>query len=130
MDIFGDWLNDELTKRGWSQAELARRAKVSRTSISDVISGKARIGANVAKAVAKALTIPEEEVFRKANILPKADPVNDYASRLAHRIAQLPVAEQEFLDTVIDGLYKKQVGKRSHENGITTSSPDPLPAED
>jgi transcriptional regulator with XRE-family HTH domain len=130
MDTFGDWLNDELTKRGWPQAELARRARVSRTSISDVISGKAKIGANVAKSIANALTLPEEEVFRQANILPKADPVNDYASRLAHRIAQLPVEEQEILDTLIDGLYKKQMGKRRHENGTTTSSPNPLPAED
>lgn len=130
MNVFGDWLNDVLQERGWSQAELARRAKVSRATISDIISGKARVGANVARSIASALKLSEEEVYRKANLLPTADPVNDAAARLAHRIAQLPVEEQEFIDTVIDGLYKKHVGKRKHENGTTAGSPHPLPAED
>ncbi|NJK53248.1 MAG: helix-turn-helix transcriptional regulator [Leptolyngbyaceae cyanobacterium SU_3_3] len=34
------FLNDELKKRGWSQRELARRAELSPTSISEVLSGR------------------------------------------------------------------------------------------
>lgn len=34
---FGNWLQGELDKRGWRQAELARRAGVTRAGINGIL---------------------------------------------------------------------------------------------
>jgi transcriptional regulator with XRE-family HTH domain len=117
MDTLGEWLNGKLKERGWSQAELARRASISRTSVSDIISGKADAGASVATAIASALGVDEIEVLRRAGITRNVSTPSDRASRLAHRIAQLPEEDQEVLDAMIDGLFLKR-GKKSEPTDL------------
>src|SRR5438477_2660380 len=63
------FLNEELNKRGWSQRELARRADLSPTSISEVIAGKRGPGKRFCQAVAKALQVPPERIFQAAGII-------------------------------------------------------------
>ena len=58
-NTFSQWILDQLDDRDWSQAELARRAGISRTAISDVISGNANAGYNLCSLhAAKALELP------------------------------------------------------------------------
>lgn len=66
---FAQWLQDELNKRGWDQAELSRRSNVSKGQISRVMSTSRGIGPDTAKAIAHALDLPEELVFREAGLL-------------------------------------------------------------
>lgn len=63
------FLNEELTKRGWSQRELARRSGLSPTSISEVMAGVRGPGKRFCQAVAKALQIPPERIFQEAGII-------------------------------------------------------------
>ena len=63
------FLNEELRNRGWSQRELARRAGLSPTSISEVLSGKRGPGKRFCQAVAKALQVPPERIFQAAGII-------------------------------------------------------------
>lgn len=63
------YLNDELKKRGWSQRELARRAELSPTSISEVLSGRRGPGRRFCQAVAQALQVPPERILQAAGIL-------------------------------------------------------------
>ena len=63
------YLNGELEKRGWSQRELARRAGLSPTSISEVMAGKRGPGRRVCQAVAQALQVPPERILLEAGIL-------------------------------------------------------------
>lgn len=70
-DNFSNWLILELDKKKWSQADLARSAGVTRTTISDVISGKANAGFDACVGIAKALKLPPEYVLRVAGLLPK-----------------------------------------------------------
>lgn len=63
------FLNEALNKRGWSQRELARRAHLSPTSISEVMAGKRGPGKRFCQAVAKALQVPAEEIFQAAGII-------------------------------------------------------------
>jgi len=63
------FLNEELNKRGWSQRELARRAHLSPTSISEVMAGKRGPGKRFCQAVAKALQVPAEQIFQAAGII-------------------------------------------------------------
>ncbi len=42
--IFIDWLNNKLTEKGWTQADLSKRAQVSTAMISSVLSGRREPG--------------------------------------------------------------------------------------
>lgn len=78
MDIsFGDWLDHELTLRGWSQSEAARRGGVAASTIQQVVSGATQPGPKLCKAIARAFGMSEEEVFRRAGLLPM--PINSTA---------------------------------------------------
>ncbi len=65
---FANWLTGEINRLGWSQSELARRAGLSSGLISQVLSGQ-KPGERFCKGVARALGVPEDEVFRRAGIL-------------------------------------------------------------
>jgi transcriptional regulator with XRE-family HTH domain len=68
---FGEWLQEELEKRGWTQAELARRAKLTRGGISSLISGRNHPTAQTCVALARALDLPAETVLKVADLLPE-----------------------------------------------------------
>lgn len=67
---FKNWLITELNKRGWNQSELAVAAGVTRTAISDVLSGRRNPGVELCNSLARALRLPPEVVFRHAGLLP------------------------------------------------------------
>ncbi|GAP14902.1 hypothetical protein LARV_02681 [Longilinea arvoryzae] len=75
IDIFNRWLSEELAMRGWSDFELSRRAKITHAVLSH-----ARMGTlpkwEACVAIAAALGMPAEVVFRKAGLLP-SDPRED-----------------------------------------------------
>lgn len=71
---FADWLQEELHKRGWDQAELSRRSNTTTALISRILSGERLPGAVVARRLARALHLPPEEVFRHAGLLPRVSP--------------------------------------------------------
>ena len=76
MNTLNKWLLNELEIREWSQADLARRAGVSRAAISDILSGKRNLGRDLAISIAEVLKLPLEDVFRAAGILPP-EPAQD-----------------------------------------------------
>jgi transcriptional regulator with XRE-family HTH domain len=77
------WIQENLTERGWSQSELARRANLSSTTISDVLSGSAKPGIHFCKGVADAFGVPRENVLRLAGHL---KPIAQEASEEAEMI--------------------------------------------
>jgi transcriptional regulator with XRE-family HTH domain len=64
------WLASELKTRGWSHRELARRAGLSQTAVSTVLSGQRQPGWDFCVSVAKALGESPEQMFRRAGLLP------------------------------------------------------------
>lgn len=95
MDTLNDWLLKEMKSRNWTQAELARRAGVSRTAIGDVLSGKRNMGKDLAQLVAEAFKIPVVEVYRVAGILPPEPNENPIIKQIAHLAIDLPDDEQQ-----------------------------------
>lgn len=93
--MFTDWLEEQMRQRAWSQAELARRAGVTQSAISLILSGSRQPGEDVSNALAKALKIPPEEVFRAAGLLPPSRNENKKINELAHLAGELPDAELE-----------------------------------
>ena len=70
MEAFVSWINTELDRRGWSRSEAARRGGVSDSMFSKVISGYAHPGIDFCRGVSRAFSVPLEDVFRLAGILP------------------------------------------------------------
>jgi transcriptional regulator with XRE-family HTH domain len=66
---FISWLQSELDTRGWEQGEIAKRAQaggftLSATQVSRILNGTREAGPDACIAIAYALGLPREEVFR------------------------------------------------------------------
>lgn len=100
----GDWLLQTLEKRGWSQADLARAVKRSRTAISDIVSGKRQAGSALLVDIARALDEPPEKLLRMARKLPK-DPKDDpWIEETMHKLDQLKPAQRKIAEWMIKKL--------------------------
>jgi len=66
---FGVWLQGQLDNRGWNQARLSRKSGISPAQIARVINNVRDPGHEFCRAIAKALDLPEELVFRQAGLL-------------------------------------------------------------
>lgn len=86
---FATWLMREIEARGWTNAELARRAGISAASISMVVSGQKGVGLDFCLGVSRAFGQPPETVLRKAGLLPPIP---------------APVAEETEIITIIRSL--------------------------
>lgn len=94
VNTFGEWLNKELTERGWSQRELGRQAGISGAIVSEVINGRPP-GWGFCAAIARPLEKTPLEVFQLAGLLPggshrlKESLAQYYASSLTPEEASL-----------------------------------------
>jgi transcriptional regulator with XRE-family HTH domain len=107
LNTFSEWLLLTLENKGWSQADLARAAKVSRSSISEIISGHRQVGRGTATSIANALKLPPEQVFRAAGILP---PENDdpWADEMAHKLSQLSPGLRSVAERFINSMVEQE----------------------
>jgi len=64
LSNFGTWLKNAIKECGWSQAELTRRANVSRSAINGIINGNRNPGRDLLLAFSMALNLPAEELFQ------------------------------------------------------------------
>ena len=70
MTKISEWLHQQLDERGWSSSELARRAGISQSSVSNVLTGKQIPGLEFCKGVAQALDVRTVELLQRAGHLP------------------------------------------------------------
>jgi len=108
---FSDWLVNELTERGISQADLARGAKVTRTAISDIVNGRRNPGRELASAIARAFSLPPEQVFRVAGFLPPAVEIDEDIEQIIHEVEQLNKDDQ--LEVLSYIRMKKNLRKKN-----------------
>ena len=110
---FADWLNSELEQRGWNQSKLAQRAGLGRGTISNVINNVRKPGPEICKAIAKALSVPEEVVFREAGILEPEKKSARGIAELQEVYNLLPESDrQELLDIARMKLERQEASKR------------------
>lgn len=110
-ETLNQWLHQQLRVRGWSMRELGRRADLSPSYISAVLSGKQKPGAKFYQGIASALDMTAEGIERldQEGQVPesrKNDP--DYLELLG--IAQKLTSEdlKEVLDYAIYRLRKSK----------------------
>lgn len=69
-NTFSEWLAIEAVTRDWTQADLARKSGLNRAVISKILSDRSDPSPDSCKALAKALKLPIEEIYRAAGLLP------------------------------------------------------------
>ena len=122
MDNFGMWLLKELDNRGMSQSELARNAGLSRGTLSNLISGTRGRGPDSIEAIARALKLPPEHVFRMAGLLPKKADADEWVEEMEHKISLLTPDKRPMAEKLLNALLEEdkpvsKVGKRVRAKG-------------
>jgi transcriptional regulator with XRE-family HTH domain len=92
---FAGWLELRLEEQGISQAELARRAGVTRAAINSILTGARGPGVELCKGIARALKLPPEQVYRAAGLLPAAVKIDEDIEQILHEVEKLPKADKE-----------------------------------
>lgn len=70
MEKFNKWLQAEMDKRGMNQTDLARKGNFNPASLSRVLSGTRKLGADMAVGIARALHMRPERVMFQAGLIP------------------------------------------------------------
>ena len=87
---FKEWLLKEMGKREWSQADLARYADLNRAIINKLLNGQSNTPRpSTLIAIARALKLPVEKVFRIAGLLPEVDKDDEFIEEALHNLAQI-----------------------------------------
>lgn len=95
MVNFSDWLANQLKLMNMTPAELARASGKAPAVISRVLNGDRKPEPETLIAIARALNLPPEQVFRAAGLLPPVSPDTEYAEQILHLLRQLSPQEQE-----------------------------------
>lgn len=64
-----NWLSEKLDIKGWSMRELARRANVSTSTVSRVVSGELKPSWDFCAAIARPLDEPILTIFKLAGLI-------------------------------------------------------------
>lgn len=91
---FAEWLTNELTAQQMSQVDLAKKSGVTTAQISRILSGQRGAESKTIVAIAKALNIPAEIVFRDIGILPPQPDLDKDLEKIIHEIAKMPKDDQ------------------------------------
>lgn len=66
---FVEWLLGELDERGWSREDLARKAGIKSTGITNIVNRNKNLGPDLARAIANALGVKQRILFTIARII-------------------------------------------------------------
>lgn len=86
---FKDWLLKEMGNRGWSQSDLARSASLNRAVINKLLNGPTTPRPATLEAIARALKLPVEGVYRMAGLLPEIPEHDSFVEEVTHHARQL-----------------------------------------
>lgn len=106
---FSDWLQKEIDERGWTQADLARAARVNRQVINTYINRqRMKPDEDILQSIARAFGYPDEFVFRAAGLLPQLPDRRTAAQEiLGHKAAELSETQLDELIAYIDFIQSR-----------------------
>ncbi len=111
-DEFSKWLQNEIDKRGWSQADLAREAGLSRGAVGNVLRQERDPGKEFLIGISRALHIPPEEIFRIAGFLPETRDEDPLAKEAAYLVGLLPEEQKQVVVDYIRFLLEIEEKKK------------------
>jgi transcriptional regulator with XRE-family HTH domain len=95
-NLFAAWLEAELAQRRWSYQHLARKAGLSHSMLSRMRAGAAPSW-SACHALAGALDLPPELVFRQAGLLPPVPAEQSEYEAFRHLLSQLSSEDRQEL---------------------------------
>jgi transcriptional regulator with XRE-family HTH domain len=121
---FSDWLEEEMNTRSWSRAELARRSGISAPQITRLLNREQNPGRESIEAIANALHLPIETVYRAAGIIrtrPNEDEEWEVWKGLLRQLTQ-EERERYYRQMQTELEYQKQqeqlaVSRKRHKTG-------------
>ena len=113
-----EWVGDEMNARGWNRSELARRAHVSRGTISNILNGMRGIGVDVAEKLANAFDVPPSLVMKKAGIIAERVSESDEKEEIFGLFTQLSPEERDEIRDLMK--FKLERNKRNTDTKNTS----------
>ena len=107
---FGEWLQFELNKRGWSQSDLAVKSKITPAQIGRLIAGTRNPGKESLNAIAKAFDISPVIVFQIAGFLPQDVDTDEIIENTLSAIKGLSKRDRQ--DVYEYALFRKQIAEQ------------------
>jgi len=104
---FLTWVTDETKLRGWSDSELARRIGVSSATVSRILNSVRNASWDFCAGVAHAFGLSEDEVFRRAGLLPPLPPEVAEEREIMRIVRSLSRAEREMMMRILRGLHHR-----------------------
>lgn len=121
---FITWLQSELDKRGWSQADLARAIRMTTATVSRVMSGDRKPGIEFLIALAGALKVPPEEIYRAAGLLPPITESKQITEEINYLMAGMtPDERQEAIEYLRYRFSRSKTARRNNHRPRPQSKP-------
>src|SRR5919197_1715731 len=91
------WLKDEMQRRRWKPADLARESGITNAQVSRILNREQDAGRQACRAIAAAFEVPAYEVFVHAGLLPPQLARTAMIERIVKMLQELPEEDQEEL---------------------------------
>ena len=95
METFIEWLEAEIKARDWKPADLAHKAAITDATLSRILSGSRQAGIEVCQAIAHALGVSKEKVYRRRGFLDPLAPEEEIEEDLLFVFRQLSEHDQQ-----------------------------------
>lgn len=99
---FGEWIRQQRSDRGWSQADLARESGLYRSLINNIENGVSEPAPKTLTALAKALNYEAQYLFELLGLLPQKAELSPIKRKLAHLAEDLPDSDVEIAITLLE----------------------------
>lgn len=129
MEKFTVWILEELNKKDWKPADLAKKARMSTGALSNIMNGNRKPGPEICRAIAQALDQPPEHVFRLAGLLPPLPSSNNgpILNEIIEIVKRLTDEEKEDVLDYAKLRYEKRGRKKPPTAPVTTRVSRPVP---
>ena len=107
------WLQDEMNRRGLSQADLSRMTGLTTAGVSLMFTNKKAPRPETLNAIARAFEYPPEFVFRLAGLLPEEAPTDE---ELIYLYDKLTPDERSEIKAIIRIKLSKPQGEKNAKN--------------
>lgn len=117
MKKFSDWLVSELAKQQISAAQFSRLSRKDQGVISRLLSGERNPSNKTILAIAVALKLPAEMVFRAAGVLPPKPDSDPWKEEMRHLLDGIMMEDREIIRKILRSYADKTTGPGPMEKG-------------
>lgn len=107
MNQLSDYINAKLHARGMKKADLARAASLSPSQVTRIMNQSSKPSQEALIAIARALGVPREEIFRMAGVLPPVPVTKEYQDKLLYKVSLMTEHQKEIFLSMADYVLKE-----------------------